>query len=114
MGIFSKNETVLELDGAVIGEVNLHSDTGTGYDNVRHFAFDVSANRQIRAHVVADKPVDAVLAYEDGSVAGHKDGVTDAVLGPFSTKKYASMALFLGVVPGDRAKVSVRVWTDKK
>ena len=114
MGIFSKSETVLQLDRRVVGEVNLQSDTGTGYDNVLHIPFGVKKGRKVRVSVESDKPVDVALAYGDFSSAGHKEGMTEGTLGPFDTKDFTDMALFLGVYPGDRATVSVRVWTDRK
>ena len=70
--------------------------------------------RKVRVSVESDRPVDVALAYGDFSSAGHKEGMTEGTLGPFDTKDYTDMALFLGVYPGDRATVSVRVWTDKK
>ena len=114
MGIFSKNETLLTLDAVHVGEVDPTNATGTGYKNVMTYSFDVSKNRMIRAQVKSDAPIDVVIANEDGSLAGHREGVTDDVVGPFSTSKNASMGLILGLYPGDKATVSVKVWTDSK
>lgn len=114
MGIFSKEVTVFQREHFVLGEVDPTNISGTGYANVMTFPFDVEKNRVVRVQVKADIPVDVALAYEDSSMAGHKEGVTDGVVGPFPTKKYGNMGLFLGVNPGDKATVSVRVWTDRK
>lgn len=114
MGIFSKNEVLLTLDAVRIGEVDPTNETGTGYRNVVTYSFDVSKNRVVRAHVVSDAPVSAVIANENGSLAGHADEVTDAVLGPFPTAKNKTMGLILGLYPGDKATVSVKVWADSK
>ena len=114
MGLFSKEETVFEENDIHMGEVDYTNVTGTGYSNVVTFAFSVKKGKAIRAKVKSDKPVDVVIAYEDNSMAGEKVGVTDDTVGPFQTKKCTNMGLILGIYPGDRANVSVRVWTDSK
>ena len=54
------------------------------------------------------------MANEDNSAAGHKDRITKDVLGPFSTKKFMTMGLFIGVYRGDKAKVSIDAWMEKE
>lgn len=114
MGIFSKNETLLNLDSVRIGEVDPTNETGTGYRNVMTYSFDVSKNRMIRARIESDTPVDVAIANEDGSLVGHREGVKEDVVGPFPTSKNATMGLILGLYPGDKATVSVKVWAESK
>lgn len=114
MGIFSKEETVFELTDERLGEVDPTSDTGTGYANVKHYGYAVKKRRMVRAHVVSEKPIDVVLAYPDGRLIVHKDGITDDVVGPVPSEDFTDMGIIVGIWPGDKTKFSVRVWTDSK
>lgn len=113
MGLFSKEETVFEQTGIRLGEFDPTNSTGTCYLNIMKFPFDVKKNRTIRVHVVSDAPIDAALVSPDGLV-GEKGEVTDEILGPFSTKNYTDMCVFLGITPGVKSTVSVKAWTDSK
>lgn len=113
MGIFSKEETVFEQEGIRLGEFDPTNSTGTCYFNILKFPFDVKKNRMVRVHVVSEKPIDVALAAADGLV-GEVGGVTDATLGPYSTKNFSDMCVFLGIAPGDKTTVSVKAWTDSK
>ena len=114
MALFQKEETVFEKDGIHLGEVNYSSPTGTCYDNVLTFGFAVKKNRFIRVHMKSDKPIDVVLARSDNSVAEQALDVTEKTLGPVDTKDCVDMGVLIGTYPGNRATVSLRVWTDSK
>lgn len=105
----------MEKDDIRIGEFDPTNSTGTCYFNILKFPFDVKKNRFVRVHVVSELPIDVAVATQDGDgLLGEVGGVTETTLGPFSTKNYADMCLFLGITPGDKSKVSVRVWSDSK
>ena len=114
MGFFQKEETVFEKEGILLGELNYDSPTGTCYDNVLTFAFPVKKNRVLRAEIKSDKTIDAVIARPDNSAAFQALGITESVLGPVDTKDNTEMGILIGLVPGDRAIVSIRAWTDAK
>lgn len=114
MGLFTKKETVFARTGIRVGDVNLQSPTGTGYDNIVTLSFDVDRNVMLRVGITSDRPVDVVIAHEDGSMAAHHEGFTAGTLGPVTTGKNKNMGLILGVYPGDKAVVNVTVWTDRK
>ena len=83
------------------------------YRNVEIRTLQVKPKHLLYVRIKSDFPVDVAVANEDNSAAGHKNGVTDDVLGPFSTQKFSTMGLFLGVFRGDKAKVDVDIWMEK-
>ncbi|MDD2626786.1 MAG: hypothetical protein WCQ63_00345 [Methanomethylophilus sp.] len=114
MGLFSKPETVFERTDLELGLLNLQSPTGTGYDNILTFPFDVKPNRMLYADISADRPVDLVLANKDSSAAFHRENITALRIGPVPTGKNDNMGLILGIFQGDRAKVTIKIWMDRK
>lgn len=114
MGLFSKEETVFELKDEVLGEVDSTSDTGTGYANVKHYPYKVKKRRMVRAHLVSEKPIDIVLAYPDGRLIAHKEGITDDIIGPVTTEDFTEMGVIIGIFPGEKTAFSVKIWTDSK
>lgn len=96
-----------------LGEFDPTNSTGSCYFHILKFPFDVKKNRMVRVHVVSQLPIDVALASSDGLV-GEVGSVTDATLGPYSTKNYTDMCVFLGITPGDKSTVSVKAWTDSK
>ena len=115
MGIFSKEEVLFEKENFRIGEFDPTNSTGTCYFNIMKFPFDVKKNRMVRVHVTSELPIDvAVAAQDNGGLLGEVGGTTDVTLGPFSTKNCTDMCVFLGITPGDKSTVSVKVWSDSK
>jgi len=114
MALFQKEETVFEQKDIHLGELNYNSPTGTCYDNVLPFAFNVKKNRLVRLEMTSDKPIDVVLARSDNSDAAQALDTTHCVLGPVDTKDDTEMGILIGTYPGNRATVSIRVWTDSK
>ena len=114
MGFFQKEETVFEQKDIRLGELNYDSPTGTCYDNVLTFSFPVRKNRMLRVEVKSDKTIDAVIARPDASAAFQALGITEQVLGPVDTKDNTEMGILIGLIPGNRATVSLRAWTDSK
>ncbi|MCQ2084758.1 MAG: hypothetical protein MJZ21_01265 [archaeon] len=113
MGIFSKEEILLEQNNVRLGEFDPTNSTGTCYFNILKFPFDVKKNRMVRVHVVSELPIDVAVASSVGLV-GEVGGVTETTLGPYSTKNCTDMCVFLGITPGDKSTVSVKVWSDSK
>ena len=113
MGFFSKEETVFEQEGIRLGEFDPTNSTGTCYFHVMKFPFDVKKNRMVRVHVVSEKPIDVALASPEGLV-GEVGSVTETTLGPYSTKNYPDMCVFLGITPGEKSTVSVKAWLESK
>ena len=113
MGIFSKEEVLFEKENFRIGEFDPTNSTGTCYFNIMKFPFDVKKNRMVRVHVVSEKPIDVALASPEGLV-GEVGGVTETTIGPYSTKNYPDMCVFLGITPGEKSTVSVKAWLDSK
>lgn len=112
MALFEKKELIYGPERIKVGELDLTVDGG--YRNVITIPLDVKPKRVITVKVVSDNPVDVVVANEKGAAIGHKEGVTDMTLGPFSTGKLKSMGVFLGVYPGDRAEAELEVWMEKE
>jgi hypothetical protein len=113
MGFFSKEETVFEQEGIRLGEFDPTNSTGSCYFHILKFPFDVKKNRMVRVHVVSEKPIDVALASPEGLV-GEVGGITESTLGPYSTKNYPDMCVFLGITPGEKSTVSVKAWLDSK
>lgn len=84
------------------------------YRNVVTIPLDVKPRRVLYVKIKSDNPVDVVVAKEDRSSAGHKDGVTDVIMGPYETGKSKSMGIILGVFRGDKSKVTIDAWMDKE
>lgn len=84
------------------------------YRNVVTISLDVKPRRMLHVKVSSDIPVDVVVANSDRSAAGHREQVTEAVLGPYPTGKSDDMGILLGVFKGDKAKVNLEVWTDRE
>ncbi len=114
MGLFSKPETVFERKDLLLGGLDPQSPTGTAYDNIMTFSFDVKPKKALRIELTADRPVDLVLANSDGSALVHREDAAALTMGPIPTGKNENMGLILGIFPGDRATISVRIWMDRK
>ena len=95
-----------------VGDLDLSVDGC--YRNVVTIPLDVKPNRFLHVHMTSDNPVDIVVANDDNSAAGHKEGQTDVELGPYSTGKSNSMGIILGVFRGDKAKVNLEAWMAKE
>ncbi|MDO5862339.1 MAG: hypothetical protein Q4Q58_06080 [Thermoplasmata archaeon] len=112
MSLFDKREQVYGPETLSVGDFDPTVDGC--YRNVVTIPLTVRPRRVLRVKVSSDHPVDVVVAREDRSSAGHRDGVMEAVLGPFDTGKSSSMGILLGVYKGDKAKVTVEAWTDRE
>ncbi len=112
MALFDKREQVYGPEQVSVGDFDPTVDGC--YRNVVTVSLDVRPKRALFVKVVSDRPVDVLVARENGSSVGHKDGVTDAVLGPYSTDKLHSMGIFLGVYPGDKALVTLEAWMERE
>ncbi len=115
MGIFSKEEILFEKNDIRIGEFDPTNSTGTCYLNILKYPFNVKKNRVIRVRVTSELPIDVAVATQDGGgLLGEIGAATETTLGPFETKNYSDMCLFLGITPGNKSNVSVKVWSDSK
>ena len=112
MSLFEKREQVYGPETVSVGDLDLTVDGC--YRNVVTIALDVRPKRALHVRVASDNPVDVVVANEKGAAIAHKEGVRDAVIGPCPTGKLHSMGIFLGVYPGDRAKVEVEAWMERE
>lgn len=110
--MFESRETVYGPETVPVGEFDPTVDGC--YRNVVTIALDVKPRRFLRVRVTSDHPVDVVVAREDRSSAGHKEGVMDATFGPYETGRSRSMGILLGVFRGDKANVTVEAWTDRE
>ena len=103
----------------IYGTINVGKDASVyikdgGYRNVVTIPLDVKPKRSLMVKVSSDNPVDVVIANEKGAAIAHKEGVRDALLGPYSTGKLKSMGIFLGLYPGDKAKVNIEAWMERE
>ena len=112
MSIFDKRVNVFGPEVVSVGDLDYTVDGC--YRNIVPIPLDVKPNRLLYVKVSSDNPVDVVVAHDDNSAAGHKEGVTDIQLGPFSTGKSTSMGIILGIFRGDKAKVNVEAWMEKE
>lgn len=112
MSLFEKREQVYGPETLSVGDFDITVDGC--YRNVVTIPLDVKPRRMLRVSVKSDHPVDVVVAREDRSAAGHKEGVMEATLGPFDTGKNKGMGILLGVFKGDKAMVTVEAWIDKE
>jgi hypothetical protein len=111
MSLFSKKETVYGPETVSVGDFDPTVDGC--YRNVVTIPLDVKPRRMLRVRVHSEVPIDVVVAKDDRSAAGHKEQVTDIVLGPYPTERMESMGIILGIFRGDKAKVEVEAWIDK-
>ncbi len=112
MSLFAKREQVYGPETISVGDFDVTVDGF--YRNVIPIPLKVRPHRMMRVKVTSDNPVDVVVANETGATVAVKRGITDVEMGPFDTKKADSMGIFLGVMKGDKAKVTLEVWTDKE
>ncbi len=110
--MFEGREQVFGPEVVSVGDFDVTVDGC--YRNVVTIALDVRPGRMLRVKIESDNPVDVVVAREDRSSAGHREKVTEAVLGPFETGRSRSMGILLGVYRGDKAAVTVDAWTDRR
>jgi hypothetical protein len=109
--MFERKKTVLPSTNIIVGELDY---TVPGcYRNVEVLPFDVKPKHTITLSVRSDIPVDVAIANDDGSTAKFKQAQTDIVIGPIDTGKNTSMAVMLGVYPGDKADVTVEAWMER-
>lgn len=112
MSLFDKREIVYGPETVSVGDLDLSVDGC--YRNVVTIPLDVKPRRSLYVKAVSDNPVDVVVANEKGAAIAHKEGVRDVVMGPFSTGKLRSMGVFLGLYPGDKAKVQLEAWMERE
>ena len=112
MSLFEKREQVYGPELVSVGDLDLTVDGG--YRNVVTIPLDVKPKRSLMVKVSSDNPVDVVIANEKGAAIAHKEGVRDALLGPYSTGKLKSMGIVLGLYPGDKAKVNIEAWMERE
>lgn len=112
MAFFDKREQVYGPEVISVGDFDITVDGC--YRNVVTIPLVVRPHRMLHVSVQSDNPVDVVVAREDHSSAGIKEGAKNIELGPFGTGKSRSMGILLGVYKGDKAKVTVEAWTDKE
>lgn len=112
MSLFSKKVQVYGPETVSVGDFDPTVDGC--YRNVVTIPLDVKPHRMLHVKVSSDIPVDVVVANSDRSSAGHKEHVTDAVLGPYPTGKSDDMGILIGVFKGDKAKVTLEAWVDKE
>jgi hypothetical protein len=111
MGLFSKRTQVMGPETILVGKFDPTVDGC--YRNVEIRTLQVKPKHSLYVKVTSDNPVDVVVANEDQSAAGVKNGITEVTMGPFSTQKFSTMGLFLGVYRGDKANVTVEAWMEK-
>ncbi len=112
MSLFRKRERVYGPETVSVGDLDLT--VNGGYRNIVTIPLDVKPRRVLRVKVSSDFPVDVVVANEKGTAVGYKEGVRNAVLGPYPIGKLKSMGIFLGLYPGDRAKVALEAWMERE
>ena len=111
MSLFEKRKQLYGPEVVSVGDLDLTVDGG--YRNVVTIPLDVKPKRKLFVKVSSDNPVDVVVANEKGAAVAHKEGVRDAVMGPYDTGKLRSMGIFLGLYPGDKAKVNLEAWMER-
>ncbi len=111
MKLFEKKTQVYGPETVSVGDFDITVDGC--YRNVFITTLNVKPKHSLYVKIESDNPVDVAVANEDNSAAGHKDRITSDVLGPFSTQKFSTMGLFVGVYRGDKAKVTIDVWMEK-
>jgi hypothetical protein len=112
MSLFEKRTQVFGPETITVGEFDPTADGF--YRNVYPIPLDVKPNHVLYVKLKADKPVDIVIAREDGSAVQHKDRQTDIQMGPFPTDKHKSMGIILGVFRGDKSTVEIEAWMERK
>jgi len=112
MSLFDKKTQVY---GPETLEVGTFDPTVDGfYRNVITIPLEIKHNHVLYVKVKADKPVDIVVARDNGSAIQHKDRQTDVVMGPYPTEKYDSMGIIIGVFRGDISHATVEAWMERK
>jgi hypothetical protein len=112
MSLFERRSQVFGPETMDIGRFDATADGF--YRNVVTIPLTVKPNTMLYVKVTSDKPVDVVVAKEDGSAVQHKDRQTDVTMGPYPTEKHRSMGIIIGVFRGDLATATVEAWTEKK
>ncbi len=112
MSFFDKRTQVYGPETMVVGEFDATVDGF--YRNVVTVPLTVKPNHLLFVKVEADKPVDVVVARDNGSSVQHKDRQTSIVMGPYPTEKLKSMGVILGVFRGDKSTVTLEAWMERK
>ena len=112
MSLFEKRTQVYGPEKVTVGEFDASVDGC--YRNVFVKTLPVRPRRMLYVSVDSDAPVDVAVANEDNSAAGHRDRMTKGTLGPFSTRDFSTMGLFVGVYRGDKAEVMIEAWIEKE
>lgn len=112
MALFTGKQKIFGPELISVGDFDPREDSC--YRNIVVTQINVKPKRLLYLHVKADFPVDVVVLNEGGRPVGHIFNVKEGDLGPISTETCNEMAFTLGVFRGDKAKVEVEVWTEKK
>ncbi len=110
--MFAKREQVYGPEMISVGDFDPTVDGF--YRNVIPIPLDVKPKRKLRVKVTSDFPVDVVVANDKNATVGIMRGTTDIIMGPYDTGKMRSMGILVGLMKGDKAKVTVEAWTDKE
>lgn len=112
MALFTRKQKIFGPELISVGDFDPREDSC--YRNIVVTRINVKPKRMLYLHVTSDFPVDVVVLNEGGRPIGHVFNVKEGDLGPISTETCNEMAFTLGVFRGDKAKVEVEVWTEKK
>ena len=113
MALFEKRTQLYGPETITVGEFDVTAD-GFYRNVVTIPLMAIKHNHMLYVKVMADKPVDVVIARDNGSAVAHKDHQTDVVMGPYPTEKYESMGIILGVFRGDKSTATVEAWMERK
>ena len=112
MALFTGKQKIFGPELISVGDFDPREDSC--YRNIVVTQINVKPKRLLYLQVKSDFPVDVVVLNEGGRPVGHIFNVKEGDLGPISTETCNEMAFTLGVFRGDKAKVEVEVWTEKK
>ncbi len=111
MALFSRKVVLIEESSFHMGEVDY--DKPSCYDNIRTYPLEVKAGKSIFVRLESTNGVDLSIIDVNGMSAKFQDNVTSEMLiGPVPVKEKGTMALILGIFPGDRTDVKITAWME--
>lgn len=106
--LFHRKVILIEHQTLEIGKFDIK--VNGAYDNIKTFPLHVKKGRKLFVYVKSDNGVDISIVDSMGMNEKFVGAVKDKIIGPLPINNKGTMALVLGVFPGDLSHVEIEAW----
>lgn len=110
-GVFFHRKVIL-IERQILEVGKFDIEINGAYDNIKTFPLYVKKGRKLFVHIKSDNGVDVSIVDSMGMNEKFVEAVKDKMIGPLPINNKGTMALVLGVFPGDLAHVEIEAWME--